>query len=312
MTLPYLVTTSGQRAASNMKLILPHEHILVDFGGAEVASPSRYDANAVMDIALPQLIKARLSGVSCIMECTVEYLGRDVQLMHRLSIDSGVQIVVPTGMYAASNYKYIPKWAYDASADALANRWISEHRNGIEGSSIKPGFIKIGVNPELGEMDAKLVHAAAKAHLATGLTIASHTGGGAAIEKQIAILRQHGVHPSALVWVHANAETDLDHLEYIARLGCWVEFDGLSPDSVDQHLKLILHMRKCGMLRRVLISHDAGWYAVGEPNGGSWRPFTTLTEVFVPELVKAGLSKTEVHWLTQVNPSRAFAVRATA
>ena len=312
MTSPYLVTTSGQRAVSSMKLILPHEHILVDFGGAEVANPSRYDANEVYDFALPQLIRARMSGVSCVMECTVEYLGRDVQLMHRLSTASGVQIAVPTGMYAASNYKYIPKWAYDASVESLADRWISEHRDGIGKSLIKPGFIKIGVNPEIGEMDAKLVHAAAMAHLATGLTIASHTGGGTAIEKQIAILRQHGVHPSALVWVHANAETDLDRLEYIARLGCWVEFDGLSADSVDQHLKLVQHMRKCGLLRRVLISHDAGWYSVGEPNGGLWRPFTTLTEVFIPELVKAGLSKSEVHWLTQVNPARAFAVRTVA
>ncbi|MHB1438947.1 MAG: phosphotriesterase family protein [Thiobacillus sp.] len=308
MAQPYLTTVLGDRPASSMKLILPHEHILVDFGGADTANPSRYDAEAVYQKALPQLKQARALGVECVMECTPEYLGRDVRLMRRLSQASGMQIIVPTGMYAASNYKFIPKWAYEASVEQLATRWITEYREEIEGSGIKPGFIKIGVNPQIADMERKLVRAAAQAHRQTGLTIASHTGGGSAIEQQLTILREEGVHPSALVWVHANGEPDFERLVRVARSGCWVEFDGLSEASLEQHLQLVLQMKKAGLLHRVLISHDAGWYAVGEPDGGNWRPFTLLSEKFLPALAGAGLSSSELRWLTQTNPVRAFTV----
>lgn len=308
MAQPYLTTVSGDRPAASMQLILPHEHILVDFAGADIASPQRYDAEEVYKKALPHLKQAKAQGVSCVVECTPEYLGRDVRLMRRLSQASGLHIIVPTGMYAASNYKFIPKWAIDASVEQLVSRWVTEHRESIDGSGVKPGFIKIGVNPELADMDRKLVRAAAKAHRQTGLTIASHTGGGAAIEQQITILREEGVHPSALIWVHANGEQDLDRLIRVARTGCWVEFDGLSESSLDQHLHLVLQMKKAGSMHRVLVSHDAGWYAVGEADGGSWRPFTLLSEKFLPALIGAGLSAADIRWLTQTNPARAFTV----
>lgn len=308
MTQPYLTTVMGDRAVSSMQLILPHEHILVDFAGADIASPQRYDVEEVFKKALPYVKQAKKLGVSCMMECTPEYLGRDVRLMRRLSQASGLQIVVPTGMYAAGNYKFIPKWAVDASVDQLVSHWLTECRDSIDGSSVKPGFIKIGVNPQLADIDRKLVRAAAKTHRQTGLTISSHTGGGPAIEQQIGILREEGVHPSALVWVHANAETDTERLIRMARTGCWVEFDGLSDESLEQHLQLVLHMKKAGLLHRVLVSHDAGWYAVGEVDGGNWRPFTLLSRRFLPALIGAGLSAADVRWLTQTNPARAFSV----
>ena len=68
-------------------------------------------------------------------------------------------------------------------------------------------------------------------------------------------------------------------------------------------------MKAAGHLGRVLLSHDAGWYHVGEPGGGTYRPYDTLMADFVPALRAARLSEAEVRRLTVDNPRAAFTVR---
>ncbi len=68
-------------------------------------------------------------------------------------------------------------------------------------------------------------------------------------------------------------------------------------------------MKGRGLLGRVLISHDAGWYAVGEPGGGTFRSYTTLFERFLPALKTAGFTDGEIRSLTVDNPAEAFTIR---
>jgi phosphotriesterase-related protein len=51
-------------------------------------------------------------------------------------------VLTTTGYYGAVNEKFVPKHAYSETAQQLADRWISEWNNGIEGTSIKPGSSK--------------------------------------------------------------------------------------------------------------------------------------------------------------------------
>jgi phosphotriesterase-related protein len=96
-----------------------------------------------------------------------------------------------------------------------------------------------------------------------------------------------------MVWVHAQSESDTAlHLE-AARLGAWVQFDGIAPGAVDRHVALVEGLRKAGLLHRVLVSHDAGWYHVGEPGGGNYRGYLTLFDQFLPALKKAGFGERE-------------------
>jgi phosphotriesterase-related protein len=67
-------------------------------------------------------------------------------------------------------------------------------------------------------------------------------------------------------------------------------------------------LKQSGHLDRVLISHDAGWYAVGEPGGGKYRGYETLFTEFLPALRKAGFSDADVEQLTVANPARAFTI----
>ena len=65
-------------------------------------------------------------------------------------------------------------------------------------------------------------------------------------------------------------------------------------------------MKAEGLLGRVLLSHDAGWYHVGEAGGGEFRPYTTLFTRMVPALEQAGLTKDEISAILVDNPRRAL------
>jgi phosphotriesterase-related protein len=65
-------------------------------------------------------------------------------------------------------------------------------------------------------------------------------------------------------------------------------------------------MRDRGLLAQVLISQDAGWYRVGEPNGGELRGYGLLFEDFLPRLRAAGLREDEIEQLLVRNPRRAI------
>ena len=305
---PRLVpTVMGPLGAHRLGLTLMHEHLLVDFIDADQVSPSRYDTNQAFDVIVPHLAKARAAGCETLVDCTPAYLGRDVRLLKRLSEASGVNILTNTGYYGAAKDKHLPKHAFSESAEQLAARWIREFEQGIDGTDIRPAFMKIGVDEApLSEVDGKLVQAAARTARATGLPIASHTTTGAAAMAELELLDRAKVPSTAFIWVHAHNERDTSFHTRAAKAGAWVEFDGLSDTSVERHVELVRRMKTEGLLRRVLVSHDAGWFHVGEPAGGQFRPFDTLFTRFIPALTSAGFTKEEVGQLLVENPRRAL------
>jgi phosphotriesterase-related protein len=301
-------TVSGPIDPSALGVTLMHEHVLVDFIGAAGASPTRYDANAVFTHVLPYLVQARALGCRTLVECTPAYLGRDPRLLRRLAEASGLHILSNTGYYGANQDKHLPPQAFTERAEELAARWIREWERGIDDTGITPAFLKIGVDAgPLSAVDAKLVRAAALTHRATGLPIAAHTGNGVAALEQMDLIESIGAPLSAFIWVHAQAEADTSRHRTAAARGAWVSFDGISEKSVDAHVGLVLEMRRSGHLDHVLVSHDAGWYRVGEPDGGAFRPFDTLFTKFVPALRAAGVPNADVDRLLVDNPRRALA-----
>lgn len=304
------MTVNGPLDAAQAGLVLSHEHVLVDFIGAAQVSPSRYNREEAFTIILPHLQAVKQAGCTTFIECTPAYIGRDVQLLQQLSAASGLHIISNTGYYGAAGEKFLPAHAYTETEAQLAARWISEWNNGIDGTSIKPGFIKTGVDKApLSEVQQKLVKAAARTHLQTGLTIGIHTGDGAAAMQEMDILQAAGVDLSAWVWIHAQNETNRDLHYKAARAGGWVSFDGVNTDSISTHVSFLTDMKKAGLLHRALIAHDAGWYHVGETGGGIYRDHTLVFTALIPALSKAGFSEADIDQLFITNPAQAFAIQ---
>lgn len=302
-------TVSGEIYASDLGRTLIHEHILVDFIGADKINSNRWNHQKVIDKVLPYLLEVKNLGIKSMVECTPAYLGRDVLLLQKLSQLSGLQILTNTGNYGASDNKYLPDFAFKETAEQLASRWISEFKNGIDGTGIKPGFIKIGVNPTtLSPLHQKLVRAAALTHLKTGLTIYSHTGPSLPAFEQIEILRKEGVHPEVFVWVHANSTNNDDFLK-VAKMGVWISLDGINKDNLEKNALLVKFMKDHNLIDKVLISHDAGWYKPGEENGGNFTGFTTISDVFLPLLKYKGFTDSDINQLLIKNPAFVLAIK---
>lgn len=302
-----ILTVKGKIKSSELGNTLIHEHVLVDFIGADKITPDRWDQDEVIKKVLPYLLEIKARGIKSMVECTPAYIGRDVKLLQKLSDQSGLNILTNTGFYGASDNKYLPAFALTETAEQLSSRWIAEFENGIDGTSIKPGFIKTGVNSgPLSDIHQKLVKAAALTHLKTGLTICSHTGPAFPALQEIEILKTLGVSPAAFVWVHASGNND-DFIK-TGKTGCWISLDGISEDSLTKNADLILFLKANRFLNQILISHDAGWYRPGEPKGGEFRGYTTISDKLLPLLKQKGLKDSEIRQLMRTNPANAFKI----
>ena len=160
-------TVSGPISPDALGLTLVHEHVMVDFIGADRTGPHRWDRDQVVQTMLPYLQALRQRGVTGFVDCSPMYLGRDPLVLARLAELTGLHILTNTGLYKEP---YLPREAFDLQARELADEWVREWEEGIDHTEIKPGFIKIAVNPgPLLPIQQTIVRAAAIAHLATGL-----------------------------------------------------------------------------------------------------------------------------------------------
>jgi len=303
----FIQTVRGRIKPSELGMTLIHEHIMVDFIGADKVSKDRYDADEVFDVMLPYLKEIKALGVTGFGDCTPMYLARDAQLLARLAEAADMNIITNTGLYKEP---YLPQYAFQKSADELAQIWIGEMENGIEDTGIKPGFIKIAVNPgNLIPIQQKIVRAAARTSLATGATIASHTANGIAAMEELDILTEEGLPLNKFIFVHAASESNQEYHFRAAERGAWVEYDGISKVQANRNIQLIKGMLEKGYEDNLLLSQDAGWYNVGQPGGGNIRGYTYLVEEFIPLMENSGISQDTIDKLMIVNPAQALRIQ---
>jgi len=312
----YILTVNGPIPASEMGITLSHEHVLVDFIGADSTGYHRWDKEEVVQKVLPFLAEIQDFEVSTLIECTPAFVGRDPWLLKMLSERTGMHLITNTGYYGAHDNHYIPAQFHHMSAGEVSKLWIEEFENGIEGSGVRPGFIKIAVDSRdtLSAAHLKIITAAALTQKETGMVIASHTGPDAPAFAQISVLQSHGIDPSHFIWVHAQGGSLEGNIK-AARLGTWISLDNVNLNrepgadfDVDWYAARIVALKEAGLLHRVLISHDAGWYNPGEKEGGNFRGFAGIFTDLVPALKLLDFSEEELDLLLVENPRKAFSL----
>jgi phosphotriesterase-related protein len=300
-----LITTLGPKAADELGVILPHEHIYVDMQDT-AAGPAQVEAAAVVALMAPEVTRAQAVGVTALVECTPVGVGRRADFARVVSEATGCPIVVPTGIYREP---WVPRWAYEADEDCLRDWMLAELQGEIAGTGVQAAWIKLGAGDnDLTPVEAKILRAAARAGLATNAVIGSHTTLGCVALEQIAVIEKTGYTAQRFIHIHAQNEEDFALNVRAARLGAWVEYDAIGGGKPDEfYVERIRRMLDAGLGDHVLLSHDRGWYDPRQPGGGTPRPFTYLSEVFLPKLRAAGVDEATIHHLTCDNPFRAFA-----
>jgi len=303
-------TLTGPADIDALGLMLPHEHLFTDLRGPLVAGYAQAEPATVVHVLEPYLAEACAAGVTALVECSTVGVGRNLTVLSRLAEISPIRIIAPTGVYREA---FTPSSLQDIGEGDLGDLWTHELTEGIEGTSVRAGFIKLAMSDNgPTALEIRNLKAAAKASQATGAVIASHTIGGNVARKEMDVLEEAGLDLQRFIWVHAQTETDLAVLMESARRGAYLELDsvGAPYQSQTDLLETTMAMIEAGYADQLLLSHDAGWYNPARTDGlpeDGFRGYTALTQEFIPRLLERGISEEQVRVITVNNPARALA-----
>ena len=302
-----LITTLGPRSADQLGLVLPHEHVFVDLRTWDQPGYAQADAADVVRLMAPAVERARGVGVTAIVECSTVGVGRRADIDRAVSEATGFPLLVPTGIYREP---WIPDWAHAASEDELQAWMLGELEGQIESSGVQAGWIKLSAGDDgLTSTETMVLRAAGRAARSTNAVIGSHTVKGRVVREQLDILETAGCTADRFIWIHTQAEPELElHLE-IARRGAWIEYDAIGSDDFDDafFVERVERALDAGLGDHLLLSQDRGAYDPAQPGGGSPRPYTYLSDTFLPLLRSAGVDEAAITRLTHTNPFDAFA-----
>jgi phosphotriesterase-related protein len=192
----------------------------------------------------------------------------------------------------------------------LADLFIKELTEDIEGIGVKAGFIKVASsNNGPTDLERKVMEAATIASKETGSSILAHSLKWEGAKEHISLLSKYKCDYDRYIWAHAHRETNINHHYHALSLGCYMEYDGIGIRDEDDSLVLDLLeiMKAKGYGNKVLISQDRGWYNPALPQGGQPKPYTYITDIFLNKMRALGLDESYIDELLRKNPFNAMA-----
>jgi phosphotriesterase-related protein len=313
-------TVLGPKKPEELGKTLVHEHVLIGYPGwfMDARMPPFIRAEA-LDRAVDAFQQLKAYGVQTVVDPCPMDLGRDVTFNAEVSQRSGINLVSTTGAYFEA--EGIPFTLNHFEVQEIADIYQKEIEDGIGGSGIKPGLLKIATGDgRVTDYERKCVTAAARAAKATGLPLLSHTQNCSCGHDQIDIVTGEGNDPHRLLVGHSCGKDDHPYQKSLAERGAYVGFDrfGITIFNSDENrMKNLKQMIDAGFRNSLLLSHDkVNCWMGGIPNVGSpdlvkqvipnWK-MTHLFENIFPALRQMGVSQEDLDFIITENPRRFFA-----
>ena len=304
----------GSMDSASLGFTLPHEHLIDSSAGIRVSYGELEFRDRATDMAMADFTAAKAGGVDTVIEVSPMDLGRDVALMREVSRETGVNFICCTGCWLD-----IPRSFWGRSPDFIADLWVREIEEGVDGTDIRAGIIKVATSDPISEHEELMLRASARTHLRTGVPITTHTPSQSRIgEKQVAILKEEGVEPQNIYVGHINQTLDPDYHRELARLGVWLGWDINNPfgraylPPWEQRVDYFKTLLDEGLAANLMMSHD--WNVVlsrisamgspgrdANPDGYLW-----LSRAFIPRLRDLGVSEATIDQVMVGNPRKYF------
>jgi phosphotriesterase-related protein len=306
-------TVNGPVDLEELGLTLIHEHFRATDEATRFQFPHLYDEAAEWEAAMSDANGIRGHGVQTVVEPSAMYLHRDAAFSKRVADESGLNVILATGVYT---YEHLPQVLMNRNEDQLAEIFVHDIEQGIQGTGIKAGFIKCaadepGVTPNV----EKVHRAAARASKQTGRPIMAHSrpASGTGLD-QMRIFTEEGVEPAKVQIAHTGDSDDLDYIERLLDTGCWIGMDRYGLDiflPTEQRQQTVLALLEKGYASRMFLSQD--WCStldyftpemeeqlkpVAAPN---WS-MTFLFEQVIPELKERGMTDDQLNQMMLENP----------
>jgi phosphotriesterase-related protein len=306
-------TVNGPIDVEQFGRTLIHEHFRAADEATRFQFPHLYDEQAEWDAAIADANAVKGHGITTVVEPSALFLTRDAAFSKRVADESGLQIILATGVYT---YDHLPQVLRNRNEDQLADIFVHDIENGIQGTGIKAAFIKCaadeaGITPNV----EKVHRAAARASNRTGKPIMAHSRPASGTgPEQMRIFAEEGVDPAKVQIAHTGDSDDLDYIEALLETGCYI---GLDRWGIDIYLPTELRHRTAidllerGYADRMFIAQDfcssIDWFPrevqeyLKENEVPDWS-MTFLFEEVIPELKERGMTDEQLDQMMVENP----------
>jgi phosphotriesterase-related protein len=271
-------TIRGPIDTSELGMTLSHEHFTTSAAGIE-RFPEFYNEEECLDVSLEALRRVRQVGIDSIIDLTTFDLGRQVSLFQKAAeANTGVNVVCATGAY-----RWVPAYLGSRDPDEIADHFLREIQDGIHGTGIRAGIIKLAWDMEYrlssvsgrsprGNLE-RTARGAARAAKAGGVPISCHTLAFDELGTPLLdIFEDEGLDLRAVTIGHSNDSINLDYLKGMAARGATVGLDrfGLlrGQEELERRSALALSLIRAGYAEQVCLGHDGNAY----PRMGASRP----------------------------------------
>lgn len=303
-------SATGPIDTNDMGFTLMHEHVLCLWPPMYQQYPELFDREALMADAVAKLKAAMQAGVKTMVDLTPIDLGRDPGFIRDAARQSGMQIIVATGLY----YQ-IPFYFHHRPDQEMTDLFVRDITQGIGQTGVRANVIKCATEPEMHPMNERVLRASAKAHRATGVPICTHTfpANRTGLDQQ-RVFKDEGVDLSRTVIGHSDDSSDIDYLDQIIQNGSYCGMDRIglpAPRTDEQRADMVTSLVERGYANRITLSHDSSCHIDMIPAGAVEQvlPQWNLTHIpmdIVPMLRARGVSDADIHQMTVLNPRAIF------
>ncbi len=316
-------TVRGPVDAETLGRTLMHEHILLVEAEAlanysNAFGESYWDEEVRVADAIAKLGAVREAGINTLVDPTAPGLGRFIPRIKKINEAVDLNIIVASGLYA---FVGLPNFLTYRSADAIAEIFIREIREGINDTGVKAAFLKCAVEAHgmVGDVP-RILAAVGAAAVETGAPVMVHTSAAAKTGlPALEALTGAGVEPSRIVIAHMGDSNDMDYLRAVADTGAWLGLDRFGIDHfnpMEDRIRTMLALMDAGYGPQLHVSHDAACFCdfmTGDPFfAGAESSYLLVSETVVPALLAAGATPPEIDALMIENPRRFFAPACSA
>jgi phosphotriesterase-related protein len=304
-------TVAGPLDLEQLGRTLVHEHLRVQSEPVPAQFPHLYDDDDTFRRAVEQMSAVVDQGIKTICDPSCMYHRRDIRFMQRVAEDTGVQIVPCTGIYT---YDELPHFFKSRDEDFLADAFVHDIEEGIQGTDIKAAFLKCAVDePGITEDVGKVLRACARASKRTGrpLMVHSHPGTRRGLEI-MDVLDEEDVDPATVQIAHTGDTDDLDYIEQLLERGPFIGMDRYGTviylDDEKRNATVTALLER-GHADRMFLSADAcadfDWFPreLLDEMTPNWKS-SYIMDTIVPQLQEAGMTDEQLDQMMVENPKR--------
>ncbi|MXW24848.1 MAG: phosphotriesterase [Dehalococcoidia bacterium] len=306
-------TAAGAIDHTELGATLMHEHVFIRSPGVFEAWPELWDRDAEVANAVERFRELKAAGIDSIVDLTTIDLGRDAAMVSEVARQVDLNIVMCTGVW-----RQPPNLFKQMDSGAIADLFVRDIEQGIEGSDVSAGVIKLATQPTVDEENEVMLRAGARAHRRTGVPISTHTD--VSTESGLAqqdVFESEGVDLTRVVIGHSGDSDDTSYLSRIMDRGSAIGMDRFGIDrtlNTEGRIETIVRLCEMGYAEGMVLSHDTNCFMDTMPRASSqeWAPnwhFLHISNDVLPALRERGVSEAQINAMMVENPRRFFSRR---